>query len=235
MSSFLAVSILAQRGSGGGWNILFAVFVIGMGLVSWLVEQAKKKQRQQEAEQRARQRGRQTQERPPAAGSAQQTQAPAGTRQTEQMRRYQPQIPSAPGRARAEPGQRQPVEPEQSELIVVAQDVSAKAARERFLHEQQRERLRAEAVRQADIQDRRARQSRRQQRRAKEAAEKISQQKPESKPQAQPARPGAQDLVVGDMGMPGAGEISRKQIRQAIVWAEILAAPRAVRPLEQLF
>ena len=237
MNSICSI-LLDGDGLGGLWNILIVLFVGAMALLNWWADRAKKKQQQREAQQRARQQPRQVPQAQPTTGrSSQPRPAPSGTARADQMPRYQPEIPSAPGRGQVFPSQTAPArqQEEESELIIVAQDVSAQAARQRLAEQQRREQLRTEAVRRAASQAQRA--------------QRVRQSRPQDKAQAQTAirpKPAIQEQQEELAPLPAfsgvwntrstvLGEVSREQLRRAIVWAEILSPPRALRPLDESF
>ena len=115
---------------------------------------------------------------------------------------------------------------------MVAEDVSVEAAQRQFHREQQRQ-LRDEAVRRARAL--RAERSREAVRKAKAARPRTLELKPFGELPPAQATPGT-ELVQARTALLAPGQtISPPQIRRAIVWAEILGVPRALRPYEELF
>ena len=237
MNSICSI-LLEGEGPGGLWNILIVLVVGAMALLNWWVDRAKKKQQQREAQERARQQPRQVPQAQPTTGrSSQPRPTPSGTARAGQMPRYQPEIPSAPGRGPVLPSQTTPSrqQEDESELIIVAQDVSAQAARQRFAEQQRRERLRAEAVRRAASQAQRAQRVRQSRPQEKTQAQKAIRPKPAIQVQQEEPAPLPALSGVWNTRSTVLGEVSREQLRRAIVWAEILSPPRALRPLEESF
>ena len=232
MDNLLVMMALLGKPEESLWRLLAPLLtIIGIAVFGWLNEKAKQKERQQQEEEDARQQreeegrapGARSREAPARGGPSGQAGGGRGARASKPIYRYQPQIPSAPGRV-GERGGRQAGE---SELIIVADDISAEASGRDFRHEQQR-RLRDEAIRRA-----RAIQAQH----SREDARKAKPQSAPAKIQAKPSRklPALKDLPkteVSEYGIalvcPGQ-TISSSQIRRAIVWAEILGAPRALR------
>lgn len=214
------------------WRVLAPLITIIVFVVfKRLNDKIKQKERQQKDEEDARRRS----EDAASVGRARAEDGQAGgvrsgqardehvARRAEPIRRYQAQIPSAPGHG-AEGGGGQAGD---SELIIVADDISDKVHEREFGLEQQR-RLRAEAIRRAQaLEAQRSRESAHKAR-AKAAAPKI-QAKPRRKLPALKALPKTEVSESAiDLVCPGQ-TISPSQIRRAIVWAEILGAPRALR------
>ncbi|MCK4850824.1 MAG: hypothetical protein KAT11_05700 [Phycisphaerae bacterium] len=242
MDNLWAMTLLGQE-EPSLWRLLAPVIVIGaIAVFRWLNEKAKQKERQQQLEDEAR-RQREEEGRTPRARPAQearprqvqpksvplsQAQRQRRPRAGEPIHRYQPRIPSAPGRA-AEPSQAQARRPE---LIIEAEDLSAEAAQRQFGREQQR-RLRAEAVRRARALQTQA--SREVRRKAKPARRRTIELKPSGELPQMAAWADTEVLRARTALLAPGQTISPPQIRRAIVWAEILGTPRALRPYEELF
>ncbi len=243
MDNLWAMTLLGQE-QPGFWRLLAPVLtIVAIAVFGWLNEKAKRKERQQQAEDEAR-RGREDEDRasrarparqvrPRQAQPAQRAPLPQAQRQqrpgaAQPIHRYQPRIPSAPGRA-AEPSQPQPRQPE---LIIVAEDLSDEAAQNQFRREQQ-QRLRDEAVRRARAL--RAERSREVVRKAKAARPRTLELKPDRKLPRMAAFADTEVFQPRTALLAPGQTISPPQIRRAIVWAEILGVPRALRPYEELF
>ena len=209
--------------------------IIGLVVFRWLGELAKKKERQQQAEEEAQReqeaQGGSRQARPsrPGVHSARHPPERVRSRRSEPIHRYQPEIPAG------SPQQRQrdwrAAASEEPELAVLAEDISpdlAELARQRLGKQGERQ-LRAQAIRQAKAQQAQRRQQAAA-RRARLAAEKAAQQK-----RARALHDGKVDtgekVVPQPSGvfLPLTAAKSPAQLRQAIVWAEILGAPLALR------
>ena len=245
MDNLWAMTLFGQEGPSF-WRLLAPLLtVVAIVVFGWLNEKAKQKERQQQGEEEARRRGeeegkdsapRARPARQAGPGQAQAAQrAPLPQAQGQQrpgvaqpIHRYQPRIPSAPGRA-AEPSQAQPRQPE---LIIVAEDLSAEAAQNQFRREQQ-QRLRDEAVRRARAL--RAERSRETVRKAKTARPRTLELKPSGQLPPAQAAPGTELFQARTALLAPGQTISPPQIRRAIVWAEILGAPRVLRPYQELF
>ena len=232
MDNLWAMTLFGQEGPSF-WRLLGPLLtIVAIAVFGWLNEKAKQKERQQQAEDKAQDRAprarsdreaRPRQADAPKSVPLSQAQRQARPRAAQQIHRYQPQIPSAPGRA-AEPSQAQPRQPE---LIIVAEDLSDEAAQSQFRREQQRQ-LRAEAVRRARAL--RAERSREAVRKAKPARRRTLELKPlRELPRA--AAFADTEVFQPRTALLAPGQtISPPQIRRAIVWAEILGVPRALRP-----
>ena len=219
--------LLAGEGFGGPWNILIVLFVGAMALLNWLADRAKKQQQEREIQERKRQ-GEMPRQQPRQIPQTRITERSAQRRPTPsggQMRRYQPEIPSAGGRGPVFPSRTASAGQEESELIIVAEDVSVEAARQRLSQQQQRERLRAEAIRRAALQDQKQRV-----RQARAKAEKVVHREPVSQKQQEELAPLSTFSAIRSTVL---GEVSSRQLRRGIIWAEILGPPRAMRPLEE--
>ena len=233
MDSLAVIVLLAQDEPQSFVRFLVPLLtVVAIAVFGWLSEKAKKKEQQRQAEEQARRQrespaptrqakpvgesyGRPVQ--PPAHPAQRHPQRRGGT--AEGIGRYQPEIPGGPEQGREWRGA-QAAEPE---LIIVAEDVSAELDR-RQLHEQRQRQLHAEAQRRqrAALQ-------------ARQAAEKAAKKK-----RMRELHDG-EVAVVGGISQPAAillpqmAETSPAQLRRAIVWAEVLGPPRALRPQQQLF
>jgi hypothetical protein len=222
--------LLAQEEGPSFFRVLAPVLVlVALAVFGWLSEKAKKKEQERQAEEDAQRRSegqaRTSQVRP--TRPLQQAPRPVRARSAEQIQRYQPEIPPGPERQREwlEPGA------EEAELIIVAEDVSDELARQR-LHERRQRQIRAQAVHRTQ-----AVQAQRRQRaalQAKLAAEKAAKQKSsralhDGKVLAEEA----EVLQPVSSAVPLVGRTSAAQLRQAIVWAEILGLPLALRPQQQ--
>ena len=227
------IILLGQEEGPSLWRLLGPVVMVALIVMfGWLNERARKKMaEQQEQESKARERGeglavaqrrpevRQTRVEPmhrPVAGSR--------ARDAEQIQRYQPEIPSLGRQAERE----QLAEEAEPELIIVAEDVDAEEARRQFQLRQGQQKLRAEAIlRTGILQAQRKRQ-------AALAAGEAAQRK-----RAKQLR-GAEPVPVAEVSkgvevLPAvSAAVSVAGIRRAIVWAEILGQPRALRPYGQL-
>ncbi len=117
-------------------------------------------------------------------------------------------------------------------MIIVGEDVSVEAAQRQFGREQQRQ-LRAEAVRRARALQAQA--SREVRRKAKPARRRTLELKPSRELLPEQAFPGTEVFEARTALLAPGQTISPPQIRRAIVWAEILGAPRSLRPYEELF
>ncbi len=224
--------ILFGQEEPGFWRLVAPVIVIGaLALFRWLNEKAKQKERQQQDEDDTSHRLEDEDEafrsEPVRPEQAQRAQRPPLLQEQAQRRpgvaqpihRYEPRIPSAPGRA-AEPSQ---VQLRQPERIIMARDLSAEVAQKKQVQRQQQQQLRDKAVSQARaLHEQRSREA------ARKKAKVVHRKAVEAKPTGQSPY---QQAVLPAWGQ----AISQPQIRRAIVWAEILAAPRSLRPHEEVF
>ncbi len=139
MDNLWAMTLLAQP-EQSIWKLLAPLLtIIAIAVFGWLNEKAKQKERQQQSEEDAR-RQREDEGRAPRARPREaqrkgvpsgQAQRPRGARAAEPIQRYQPQIPSAPGRG----AERARAEVRESELIIVADDISAELSEREFRRE----------------------------------------------------------------------------------------------------
>ena len=229
MDGLWAMILLGQKPPESLWRMLAPVLtIIAIAVFGWLNEKAKQKQRQQEAQEQARSKDAQAESGQGGGQSrvSQQRRTAERARSVEQIHRYQPQIPTEAKRV----GQRRVfAEPEK---IVVAEDVSGEVEQSSFGGELRR--LQAETIRRA-----RARQQRQTSVQAKsaasvKAAEPVQKRSIEALPKQVATAGAGVSQVGGDLGGAGQGN-SVEQIRRAVVWSEILGAPRALHPLEQVF
>ncbi len=231
MDELWTMTLLGQE-EPSFWRLVAPVIVIGaLALFRWLNEKAKQKERQQQAEDDASYRlededgvSRSEPARPEQAQRAQRAPLPQDQAQrrpggAQPIHRYEPRIPSAPGRA-AEPSQ---VQLRQPERIIMARDLSAETAQKKQVQRQQQQQLRDKAVSQARaLHEQRSREA------AREKAKVVHRKAVEAKSTGQSS-------FQKDALPPWGQAISQPQIRRAIVWAEILAAPRSLRPHEEVF
>ena len=202
------------------WRMLGPVIVIGVfAVVRWLNEKAKQKERGQQSEDDAR--GQREDE-----GGASRAE-PVLPEQAQPIRGYDPRIAPAPVRV-GEPSQ---AHLRQGELIVMAEELSVEAAQRQFQREQQQ--LRDAAVSQARALE--AQRSREAARKAETVRRKTTELKPSGQLSPQTTDPGREIFQAKTALLARGQTISQPQIRRAIVWAEILGPPRAVRPYEELF
>ena len=225
--------LLAKEEAPGFLRVLAPVLImVALAVFGWLSEKAKKKEQQRQAEEDAQRRS-EGQARTPQVrprSPLQQAQRPARVRSAEQIQRYQPEIPSG----RSQRREWQEPEAKEADLIVVAQDVSPDIAQLRLNEQRQRQQLRAQAVHRA-----KALQAQRRQRadlQAKLAAEKAAKQKSSrALHDGKVLAAEAEILRPVSATVPLVGRTSATQLRQAIVWAEILGLPLALRPQQQRF
>ena len=207
--------------------------VVAIAVFGWLSEKAKKKEQQRQAEEHAKRQqesqapGRQARPlQPPAHPSQQQPQR--GPRSAQSVRRYQPEIPGGPEQNRDWRG----APAAEPRLIVVAEDVSAELDR-RQLHEEGQRQLHAQAERRTkDVQAQRRQRAALQARQAdKKAAEKKRRR------ELHDGKVGVDHGISEPAGilLPQMDQTSPAQLRRAIVWAEILGPPRALRPQKEIF
>ena len=199
--------------------------LVGIFVFRWFNEKIKKKEREQQAEQEDDYRREDQEAMARRSGSAQPpsrpVQQPQRPRPAEQIHRYQPQIPSPPDAPR---DWRQP-QAQESEQIVVAQDITGAGAR--LLRQQQL--LRAQAHQRA-----KATQAQRRQRatelKARQAAQKAAARRKTSRALHDGDVSTAQTVLAPSGTLPSLNiTVSHAQLRQAVVWAEILGPPRALR------
>ena len=199
----------------------------GLILFRWLSEKIKKKENEQRAEEEQRyQRERQEDmTRARRTGPVQQPSArrvpasPQRPQPAEKIHRYQPQIPAAP----APPDWRRP-QPAESEQIVMAEDITAALQGRQLSQQQSRQQLRIQAARRAKA----LKDQRRQQAAELRAAKAAAQQRTRSLHDGDVV---AAELVSVPAGVlaPTQITVSHAKLRQAVVWAEILGPPRALR------
>jgi hypothetical protein len=113
----------------------------------------------------------------------------------------------------------------------MAEDLSAEAAQRQFQREQQQ--LRDGAVSQARTLE--AQRSREAARKAEPAQLRTIELDPSGQLSPQTTDPVRKFFQAKTALLARGQTISRPQIRRAIVWAEILGPPRALRPYEELF
>ena len=213
--------------------------IIGLVVFRWLSELAKKKERQQQAEEEARRRqedqgkSRQARATRPGAHSVQHQPERVRPIKAEPIHRYQPEIPA--GSPQQQQRDWREAASEEPELVVLAEDISpdlAELARQR-LHEHRERGLRAQAIQRA-----KALQAKRLQeaaaRQARLAGEKAAKQK-RSRTLHDGKFGGDEKTVPQPSGafLPLTAAKSPSQLRQAVVWAEILGAPVALRGQER--
>ena len=207
------------------------LILVGIVVFRWINEKIKKKEREQQAEQEDDYRREDQEAMARRSGSAQPpsrpVQQPQRPRPAEQIHRYQPQIPSPPAAPR---DWRQP-QAQEPERIVLAEDITVTAARR--LREQQH--LRAQAHQRAKA----AQAQRRQQAaelRARQAAQKAAAQRKASRALHDGDVSTAQTVLAPSGTLPSLNiTVSHAQLRQAVVWAEILGQPRALRKYSPSF
>ncbi len=238
MDNLWAMSLLGEEGPGLFRLLAPVLTIVAIAVFGWLNEKAKQKERRQQAQEDARREGkdqgrdrraeptgqvRPAQAQPEDFPSARRAQRQAGPRAVQPIHRYQPEIPTTGGRG----GEFSQAEAEEPELIIMAEDVSDEAAQREFRREQQR--LRAEAIRRAQLlQAQRSRKAR--PKKAKPARRRTLELKPLGEfpseadfPYTEVFQPSTALLAPGET-------ISPATIRRAILWAEILGAPRGLRP-----
>ena len=226
--------LLAQEDGPGLFRVLGPlVALIAIAVFGWISEKIKKKEREQQAEQDAGYRqeanARDGQAGPmqPSAHPVRQPPQRTQPRPAQPIHRYQPQIPASP----ASPDWRRP-QSEEPEPVILAQDITAVASA-RQLHEQQRKRQlliqaarRAKALKEAELRRRAA---------ALRASQATEAAQTRAAAQAQAARSlhdgdiDTAQLVPASDVSPLEITVSPAQLRQAVVWAEILGPPRAIR------
>ncbi len=200
--------------------------MIGLILFRWLSGKINKKEQEQRAEEEQRRRQEQQEATPSQTRPVQPSQR-TQPRSAQQIHRYQPEIPAAP----APPDWRRP-QPAESEQIVLAQDITtADALGHRQPSQQQRQhQLRIQAAHRAKALQNQRRQQQAQELRARQDAEK----KAAAEQRARDLHDG--QIVTAQLVSVPAGvlaptqiTVSRARLRQAVVWAEILGPPRALR------
>ena len=203
--------------------------IIGFVIFNWINSKIKRKESEQRAEEENRYKQEQKEAGPSQARPVQQSQR-TRPRPAENIHRYEPQIPSAP----APPDWRSSQQPESGDVFV-AQDVTAAALSQRVHQEQlQRQHLRDEADRKAQLL---AEAHRRRQAAALKAKRAAQAAQAQSAAQAKASRSLHDgDLVTAELVLTAADSpeatqisVSHAKLRQAVVWSEILGPPRALR------
>jgi len=239
MANLATIVLLAQQEETPGFLRLLGpvLIIVAITVFSWLSERAKKKEQHRQAEEKAQQRSEGQAAAPrarpvePSPRLLPQAQRQARPRTAEQIRRYQPEIPVGPEEKR---DWREP-QSQESEPIVVAEDISAEQAR-RQLHKQHQQQLRAQTMQRAKILH-----AQRQQQAALQAKLAAEAEKTAKLKRSRVLPGGKVSAAEREISQPAGITVPPKfitsaaQIRQAIVWAEILGPPRAFKPQEQLF
>jgi len=237
MANLATIVLLAQQEEAPSFLRLLGpvLIILAITIFSWLNEKAKKREQQRQAEEKSQHQGeeqataRQARSVQSAPRPLQQPQRQVRPGTAEQISRYQPEIPlgSEEKRDRRGPQGQEP------EPIIVAEDLSAEQAR-RQLHEQRQRQIHAQAIHRAKaIQAKRQQQAALQ---AKLAAEKTANLKRSRELHDEKVSAGEKEIFrPADITAPLVAITSAAQVRQAIVWAEIIGPPRAFKPLEQLF
>ncbi|NIA06748.1 MAG: hypothetical protein GWP14_03775 [Actinobacteria bacterium] len=207
--------LLAEENAPNLFRVLGPlVALIGIAVFGWISEKIKKKEREQLAEEQERY---QQENRQGMAASRAEPFQPAPSppqrpQPSEQTHRYQPRIPASP----APPDWRRPQPQVESEQIVLAEDITVTAARR--LRQQQHLRTQAQRLQQAAELKAKARQD------ADAAKAKVSRGLHDGDiSTVQPA-----PASIGTLS-PVEIAVSPAQLRRAVVWAEILGPPRALR------
>ena len=226
--------LLAQEDGPGLFRVLGPlVALIAIAVFGWISEKIKKKEREQQAEedagyrQEAKARSRQAGPMQPSAHPVRQPPQRTQPRPPQPIHRYQPQIPGAP----AAPDWREP-QPQESEDVVVAQDVTAVALGLQLSQQQHKRQLLIQAARRAKALKEAEHRRQAAALRARQAAEVARATAAAQAKAARSLHDGDIDtaqLVPASDVSPLEITVSPAQLRKAIVWAEILGPPRAIR------
>ena len=223
------IVLLAEEKAPNFLRFLPLLAMAGLILFRWLSEKIRNKEQEQQAEEDAGYRQESQEAMTRRAGTSQSASQPSQRTQPRpaagQIHRYQPEIPAAP----APPDWRRP-QPAESEQIVLAQDLTTAAAlgRRQLSQEQRRQQMLIQAARRAKTLQAQRRQQAAELRARQDAAKAADQQRSRDLHDGQIVTAQLVSVPAGVLA-PIQITVSRAQLRQAVVWAEILGPPRALR------
>ena len=231
------ILLLAQEEAPNFFRFLPLLAMAGLILFRWLSGKIKKKEQEQRAEEEERYQQEHPEAAPRRAGPVQTSShrvpaPPQRSQPAEQIHRYEPRIPDSP----APPDWRRRQQPE-AKQIVLAQDITAVPLDRQPGQEQRQQQLRIQAAQRAKAL--KIKNQRRQQAaelRATQAAQKAAAQREDSRSLHDGDLSTTQPIPVPtDILPPVEITLSRAQLRQAVVWAEILSSPRGLREYSPSF
>ena len=232
------ILLLAEKEAPNLFRVLGPLVVlIGIAVFGWISEKVKKKEQEQRAEEEERYQQEHPEAAPRRAGPVQTSShrvpaPPQRSQPAEQIHRYEPRIPDSP----APPDWRRRQQPE-AKQIVLAQDITAVPLDRQPGQEQRQQQLRIQAAQRAKAL--KIKNQRRQQAaelRATQAAQKAAAQREDSRSLHDGDLSTTQPIPVPtDILPPVEIALSRAQLRQAVVWAEILSSPRGLREYSPSF
>ena len=223
------IPFFAQEESPGFRQLIGPLLaIIGFVIFNWINAKIKRKESEQRDEDQERYQRENQEGMPRRSGTAQGPAQSSRPRPAENIHRYEPQIPAAPA-----PSDWRSSQQTESEKVFVAQDVTAAALSQR-VHQQklQQQHLRAEAQRKAQILAEAQRRRQAAAIKAKRAAEAAQVKAVAQAKASRSLHDGDLDAIELVLASDVSGlkiDTSRAQLRQAVVWAEILGPPRALR------